>query len=153
MSFDRFRIGHDPGWGRCRFGVRVFDTKAEMLAHYARSPLLSLGEEDAGDAAGLSAPRAIVHVNRRGRVTKMSPRIGIILLNAEHLNSTVLIHECLHAAFTIYRWGERNGQTRKVDLGTGGTNWSMRLEEYLCYLHGSLVEQLGRKLHARGLLA
>ncbi len=149
MKDERFRVGYDDGGGHMYFEVRVFDTLAGMRRHYGRSRILGVGHFPGfgDDALAFCSPRTEWLVDSDKNVVRVEPRIGFILLNREHLEPYIVVHELVHAALTYYRERGRDSVWRSADFGESATED----EEAFAYIFHNLWIAMNRQLHDRGL--
>lgn len=88
------------------FAVRVFDTKAEMFAHFRkRGKVIGLKRKD----GHLNFEAICMCYERiRAKDDKRMPDIGEVLFYRERLGAGIVAHEMLHAAMHYERLVTRN---------------------------------------------
>ncbi|HEV8420531.1 MAG TPA: hypothetical protein VGR13_04175 [Actinomycetota bacterium] len=132
------------------FEVRVFDTRADMMAHLRRTAnfrrKVSWNTDDEDRIMAMVLPWREVVTTKSGRVKRVKPRIGVILLNREDLHGSVVAHEVAHAAMSFYR-ATRAHLRGRADFGT---NCGPR-EERFAYIYGALFRRMNDALYDRKL--
>lgn len=110
--------------------VRVAPTRKAM-----HRDMRSMCHKPTADTEGQCS--GISHYGRNGRLTG---RFALMWLNSEDVRrrpAEIVSHECVHAAMRLII-------NKRVDLS------QMAGEEALCYVAGSLTQQISDKLHKLG---
>lgn len=118
--------------------VRVAKTRKQMHADM-RDNCYDPSKDTEGQCSGITHYQFSGN-GKQGRITGL---FALMWLNVEDMKkrpAEIVAHECVHAAM-------RHIANKKVDLS------NMAGEEALCYVAGSLVQQINDRLHKAGAFA
>lgn len=141
MRPKRFKISpFDPKCSELFFWVLIYPNVEELRKAANEYEKMIGGKDEFTDCWGLCTPYERILV-QEGKEDIRKHNVGIIRLSEPNINSEVAAHECLHAAFWIYRL-----VFAKDERADFGQNCS-ELEETFCHIFGEMFRNLTMKLY------